>query len=1226
MWSGVADVAREQDVNLLCFTGGLLDDSKSFLSQANVLYDLVDVGKLDGLVIWGAIGMQVGSEKVREFYERYRSVPIVSVAEVIEDTPSILVDNYGGMRQAIIHLIEDHGYRRIAYVKGQERFQEHEDRYRAYLDVLAEYDLPFDPDLVVTQDDIAKLGHNGEPAGSTAIRILIDQRKVDLDAVTANDDELAHRVIGELKTRGIRVPGEVAVAGFGDLKGSEYLTPPLTSVPFPFYDMGWQAAEMLLAQLQGGAVVEEMIVPTMLVVRQSCGCLDPMVEQAVVGSVTKMAEDSIVLKEHSVDKKMEATLTAQRESILSDMEQAVEVTLTEHKGMIDPDWVEKLLDAFFIELKGESPGVFLQEVEAVLSQVMASDDNVAVWQNAISALRRQLLPYLGDRAILLQADDLWQQARVMIGETGQRAQGIRGLRAEQLTHSLNEIGQELITAVDVGAIMDVLAQNLPKLGIECCYLSMYEPFLETLVRDDGSFRSLPESSQLMLAYDEEDRIALEAGGQVFPSRQLVPDGVFRREGRYSLVIEALYFRDDQLGFVLFSEGAPEGGIYYTLRRQISSALQEALLVQERERTGKILAKRATQLETVAYVSAAASTILDMAELLQKVVDLTQNSFGLYHVHIYLLNESKDTLILEAGAGKIGRQMVAEGWSIPMQGAQSLVARAVHSRQGIIVNNVSTEPDWLPNPLLPHTRSELAVPLIVGDEVLGVLDVQADEVDYFTEDDIRIQSTLAAQVAVAIQNAQRYCEAGEAREAAEKASQAKSEFLANMSHEFRTPLNGILGYAQILKRDGRLSEMQEEGVDVIQDSGEHLLMLVNDVLDLSKIEARKMELYMTDFHLPSFLGGIAAITRIQAEKKGLTFVYEASNTLPEGVRGDDKLLRQVLINLLSNAIKFTKEGSVALRVDLTQRDGQESTGSKIRFEVEDTGIGIAANEIEQIFSPFEQVGEGRHSQEGTGLGLAISWQLVEMMGGEMQVRSEVGQGSAFWFEVELSSVETGVKEEGIDYRLITGYKGRRRKVVVVDDQSRSRSFLVNLLKPVGFEIEETVRGLDALNKIKAVKPDAVIIDLMMTDKKDIKTMQEIRRIPELKNVCIIASSASVFDVHRQQSMLAGCDVFIPKPIKARELFEQLETHLEVEWVYEIREEDEETNMVPPPPEELAVLYELALMGDVFTIEKRMSQLEQQGEEFIPFARKLRKLTKSFEEEEILVLVEQYKETG
>jgi CheY-like chemotaxis protein len=404
------------------------------------------------------------------------------------------------------------------------------------------------------------------------------------------------------------------------------------------------------------------------------------------------------------------------------------------------------------------------------------------------------------------------------------------------------------------------------------------------------------------------------------------------------------------------------------------------------------------------------------------------------------------------------------------------------------------------------------------------------------------------------------------------------------------------------------------------------MLVNDVLDLSKIEARKMELYMTDFHLPSFLGGIAALAQIQAEKKGLVFVYEVSDSLPEGVRGDDKRLRQVLINLLSNAIKFTKEGSVALKVDLAERYGQENNGSKFRFEVEDTGIGITADEVEQIFSPFEQVGEGKHSQEGTGLGLAISRHLVEMMGGEMQVKSEAGQGSAFWFEVELSSVETEVEEQGIDYRLIAGYKGRRRKVVVADDQPRSRSFLVNLLKPVGFEIEETASGLEAVEKVKAVKPDAIIVDLVMTNKKGLETIQEIRQIPALKDVCIIASSASVFDVHRQQSMLAGCDVFIPKPIKARELFKQLEIHLGLEWMYDTREEDEEMKMTPPPPEELAVLYELAMMGDVFSIEKRMIQLEQQGEEFMPFARKLRKLAKSFEEEEILALVKQYKETG
>ena len=276
-----------------------------------------------------------------------------------------------------------------------------------------------------------------------------------------------------------------------------------------------------------------------------------------------------------------------------------------------------------------------------------------------------------------------------------------------------------------------------------------------------------------------------------------------------------------------------------------------------------------------------------------------------------------------------------------------------------------------------------------------MDLQSNEVNHFSVDDILIQGTLAAQIAVALQNAQLYqkleqrtIEAEEAKEVAEVANRAKSEFLASMSHEFRTPLNGIMGYAQILKRDKNLNSAQADGLNIIQESGQHLLTLVNDVLDLAKIEARKMELEPTDFNLSSLLQGIAGIALVQAEHKKLAFIYEPSPSLPQGVQGDEKRLRQVLINLLSNAVKFTDKGHVALRVKLLGLGGPvERPSATLRFEVEDTGVGILPEQQEKIFLPFEQAsGVHRIKAEGTGLGLAISRQLVELMGGGLQVKS------------------------------------------------------------------------------------------------------------------------------------------------------------------------------------------------------------------------------------------------
>ncbi|MEO8122227.1 MAG: ATP-binding protein, partial [Rhodoferax sp.] len=234
------------------------------------------------------------------------------------------------------------------------------------------------------------------------------------------------------------------------------------------------------------------------------------------------------------------------------------------------------------------------------------------------------------------------------------------------------------------------------------------------------------------------------------------------------------------------------------------------------------------------------------------------------------------------------------------------------------------------------------------------------------------------------------------------NQAKSVFLANMSHELRTPLNGILGYAQILLRDKTLSERDISGLTVIQKSGEHLLTLINDILDFAKIEAGKLELYLTDIDLPKFLHAIAEMIEVKAVQKDLEFSCDMAPDLPNWVRADEKRLRQVLLNLLSNAVKFTDHGSVRLWVSM-------SAAGRIRFEVQDTGVGIGADQLETIFQPFEQAGDMQRRLGGTGLGLAISRQFLKLMGSEVRVESRVGEGSTFWFELDLPVIESKVEE-------------------------------------------------------------------------------------------------------------------------------------------------------------------------------------------------------------------------
>jgi PAS domain S-box-containing protein len=375
----------------------------------------------------------------------------------------------------------------------------------------------------------------------------------------------------------------------------------------------------------------------------------------------------------------------------------------------------------------------------------------------------------------------------------------------------------------------------------------------------------------------------------------------------------------------------------------------------------------------------------------------------------------------------------------------------------------------------------------------------------------------------------------AKEAAEVANRAKSEFLANMSHELRTPLNGILGYAHILKQDKNLTSKQQNGLDTIQQCGEHLLTLINDILDFSKIEARKMEIHLSDFHLPKFINNIAEIFRLRAKQKNISFSYESLSLLPTFVRGDEQKLRQVLINLLGNAVKFTESGGVVLKVGYHE--------DKIRFQVEDTGIGIAPEKLREIFLPFHQVGNSRYWVGGTGLGLTISQKLAQLMGSTLQVKSKLGSGSIFWVDLDLPEVPESTEIATAKERNIIGFKGEKRKVLVVDDKGENRSVLVNLLEPLGFEIVEATDGCDCLNKTLEFKPDLILMDLVMPVMDGFEATRQIRELTELKKIVIIATSASVFDYSQAKIRKAGCDDFIPKPVRAEHLLEQLRVHLE-----------------------------------------------------------------------------------
>ena len=362
-------------------------------------------------------------------------------------------------------------------------------------------------------------------------------------------------------------------------------------------------------------------------------------------------------------------------------------------------------------------------------------------------------------------------------------------------------------------------------------------------------------------------------------------------------------------------------------------------------------------------------------------------------------------------------------------------------------------------------------------------------------------------------------------------------------------------------------------------------------------------------------------RMRAEHKDLLFSFDVDPQLPTGVKADEKRLRQVLINLLGNAIKFTSRGKVILRVSVL---AQDETTSKLRFEVIDTGVGMSPEQLEKIFLPFEQVGDGQQRASGTGLGLAITQQLVELMGDHVKVKSELGKGSQFWFDIDLPIMKTKVQPVSSESKRIVGYKGSPRLVLVTDDKLENRLVLLNMLQPLGFEIVQAENGQEAVTQTRQFQPDLLLTDLVMPVMTGFEAVKEIRTFAT--RMPIIAVSASVFDMDQEQSRIAGCNAFLPKPVDEQKLLDLIGKFLELEWIHDDTIVDKTNQkkqpVIPPPMGELEILYELAMLGKMRRIREQAVHIEQLDQKFVPFANKIRTLARNFEDEQILSLVTQY----
>jgi signal transduction histidine kinase/CheY-like chemotaxis protein len=453
---------------------------------------------------------------------------------------------------------------------------------------------------------------------------------------------------------------------------------------------------------------------------------------------------------------------------------------------------------------------------------------------------------------------------------------------------------------------------------------------------------------------------------------------------------------------------------------------------------------------------------------------------------------------------------------------------------------------------------------------------------------------------------------------------RSQFLAQMSHELRTPLNAIIGYAQLLGRDCRdLTERQSAGLATIRESGQHLLTLINDILDLARVEAGKMVLHPGPVHLDTFLQVLANIMRVKAEEKGLAFSCELAPGLPSAVMVDETRLRQVLLNLLGNAVKFTDSGRVALRV-LPAAPAAAPDSARLRFEVTDTGIGMGSQQLGRIFQPFEQVAAAQRREGGTGLGLAISQQLMQLMGGHIDVVSEPGKGSTFSFEIDVP-VAAATPAAAAPHETLMGYEGERKRLLIVDDVPQNRAMLLDLLQGTGFIVAAAANGLECLVLLDSFQPDLILMDVMMPVMDGNETTRQIRHMPGWGDVPIVAVTASASPDDERKSRDAGASAFLAKPVDHDLLLRTIGRLLALKWTIgqPAPEGGEETAMAVPPAHEIETLWQLAQIGSMREIRERAAYLRGLHPAYAPFANRLDTLAQGYHSKQLVAFVARFR---
>jgi signal transduction histidine kinase/DNA-binding LacI/PurR family transcriptional regulator len=1017
--SGIAQAAQAQDLNLVIFAGGqpsaLITPGEFTASYG--LYDLAKPGRVDGLIMAADIAHGVKPKDLKAFCEHYASLPVVVNAIDIENATNLLSDNIGGMRAIVRHLIEVHGFKKLAFIRGIKDQVDSDQRFHAYREELKSHNIKFDEKLV-TSGDFTTQG------GRAAIRTLFDERKVKPDAIIAANDRMAFGAMEALQQRGIKVPADIAVTGFDDVREAQSLGVPLTTVHQSFYNMGFQAVEALLGMMDGGPCQPQIKIPAEMVVRWSCGCLPESVAQAAVSQQE-------VARTGRLEDKRDAAIRA-----LMTVGKVVEDApiSKRYREACGQSW-DALL-AYLREDMGSE--TFLRAIQSLVMILQETDEEATLWHNVISILRRHALAGISEQKATLKAENLFQQARMLVGELSQRAQAFHRLKLEQQEEILQGFSFSMAPAMSMAEIGKAVQENFPRMGIDYFYMLLYHDS----ARPEPVALPPSKSYNLLMKYDESG-LQMPHKQEALPTGKLIPE-LTPKDRRYTAVVMPLSLAKSRFGFVWMEMGPSDWEVYARVRNLISSALLRTMLGEQRElaqreverlleeskqRAGELaIAKdvaeqtaselarlygteqtRRQQAEALSKSSRQLSTLLKVEEVPQQVLEQLAQ----------VLPYGRGALLLEAPGGTThimahrGFPSVPEVDNLQIEinedGVYDQIAR---TGDALLIDDVNQDSGWKQVEWLPLHHSWMGVPLYSKNKVIGMLSLTREEVGAFSKDDLLLATTFGMQAAIALENARLYDELNKFNELMErmvsqrveelnnayihleKLDKNKTSFIQVAAHELRTPLTVMKGYLTMLRGVPAIQEqdMLVQAVDGVLKGTDRLHQVVNSMLDVVKLDSQTLQPHFEKIALSPMLIQIQNDYRQDMEHRKITLTIEDGVRSVPYIMADSQLLQKALDNVIVNAIKFTPDGG-SVTVNACQL-ADERMGECLEITVHDTGIGIDPANHKVIFEKLYQLGKVElHSSGrttfmggGPGLGLAIAAGIVKAHQGRIWVES------------------------------------------------------------------------------------------------------------------------------------------------------------------------------------------------------------------------------------------------